>query len=119
MLGRATMPSTVSRQSANPLPARRLNASPKGATSFANGVFEIWLRSELTRQRVASQDSLRRIGQRFARAVEAAAIGRDESITTAQASQPRPARMRLPPPSMPVVMSFRRENLLMRAPRVQ
>ena len=40
--------------------------------------------SELARQGVARQQSLRRIGQSFARTVDAAGIGRNESITARQ-----------------------------------
>ena len=39
--GRATIPSTTSRQSLNPATCCRLNSSDGGATSFMNGVFEI------------------------------------------------------------------------------
>ncbi len=39
--GRATNPSTASRQSANPFACKLLNASLGGATAFANGAFEI------------------------------------------------------------------------------
>src|SRR5437879_877615 len=46
--------------------------------------------SELTSQRVASQQPLRGISQGFARAVEAARIGRDEPITMCKSGRHEP-----------------------------
>ena len=77
----------------------------KALEFFAQGIDRICKRifgdlavRKLTRQSMASQYSLRSIGECFARAVNASRIRRDESISSAQALQLRPSRKHPRPP---------------------
>src|SRR5208283_1481749 len=78
--GRAAIPSTVTRQSTKPAAWSRLNSLPNGSTSLANGSFRNLGAEKLTGHGMAGQKSLRRVGQRFSRAVKSFRVRRDESI---------------------------------------